>query len=196
MWEGLADLNSLTVFIAIGAVGLIFLLFTFFFGELFEGGDHHFETDVADHGPGLINLRTVSLFLTALGGIGALARLRGYGSALSSLAGFAGGIVLSAIVFFYTRFLFRQQASSLVSAVDLVGQRAEVIVGIPAGGAGQVRCLIGESWIEKIARTRDGSAVAHGSTVMIEEIAGEGVIVTPWRSIEEGRSLFEPPKSL
>jgi hypothetical protein len=51
--------------------------------------------------------------------------------------------VLSGIVLAFARFLYQQQATSEVRTADLVGQTARVIVAIPAGGVGQVRCRVG-----------------------------------------------------
>jgi hypothetical protein len=54
-----------------------------------------------------------------------------------------------------------------------------VTVGIPLHGAGQVRCLVGESIVDKIARSRTGNEIPNNAIVRIEEIVGESVIVSP-----------------
>ena len=41
-----------------------------------------------------------------------------------------------------------------------------------------VRCRVGEELIDKVARTRQGEAVPENTTVRIEEVLGETVIVT------------------
>jgi hypothetical protein len=56
---------------------------------------------------------------------------------------------------------------------------AEVSVSIPENGVGQVRCLVGESVIDKVARSSDGAAIAASSVVKIEDVVGESVIVSP-----------------
>lgn len=187
----LLDFSPLSVFLALGAIGFLFLLASFFFGDVLDAGDNHLGSghDIGHHGPGLFDLRNAGLFLTALGGLSALAQLRGYGAAVSAVVGLLGGVLLAGIVFFYARFLFRQQASSLISSSDLVGRLGEVIISIPEGGAGQVRCLIGESMVEKIARTRDGRALVSGAPILIEEVTGESVIVSKWPASEDTRSL-------
>jgi hypothetical protein len=192
MWEWLTTLSSLSVFLVIGAIGFIFLLISFLFSEVFEQFElgEDLEGDLGGGDPGVLSLRTVSIFLTALGGFGALANLQGYGAGMSALVGLVGGTILAGIVFYYARFLFRQQSSSVISSADLIGQRADVTVGIPAHGAGQVRCLIGESMVDKIARAGDGGAIPLGAKVIIDEVAGESVIVSPWRSLDGGHSLF------
>jgi hypothetical protein len=106
------------------------------------------------------------------------------------LFGLAGGITLAGVVYYFGRLLYSQQSSSLISSTELVGRKAEVIVSIPAGGSGQVRCLVGESMIEKIAHTRDGSAIPQHAMVLIDEVLGESVIVRTWSSFPEGSSLF------
>jgi hypothetical protein len=195
MWEWISNLSSLSVFIAVGSLGFLFLLFSFLFGEFFEEVD--FGED-ADHdlgaGPNVFSLRTLGIFITGLGGLGAIAELRGAGAVVSASIGLAGGVALAGVVYGFARYLYRQQSSSHVTADELVGCRAEVTVAIPAGGLGQARCLIGEMMVEKIARSRDGGAIPFNAAVRIEEVAGEMVIVSPWESFEAGRGLFSLPE--
>jgi hypothetical protein len=53
-----------------------------------------------------------------------------------------------------------------------------VIVAIPAGGLGQVRCRIGDELVDRIARSRSGEAIAENSPVRVEEVLGETVVVS------------------
>ncbi|HEY6402691.1 MAG TPA: hypothetical protein VI479_14840 [Blastocatellia bacterium] len=195
MWEWLSNLSSLSVFIAVGAMGFLFLLCSFLFGEFFEefNADHGADHDLGD-GPGVFSLRTLSIFITGLGGLGAIAALRGAGAAVSASVGLAGGAALAGAVYSFARYLYQQQSSSHVTAEELINRRAEVTVAIPAGGLGQVRCLVGETMVEKIARSRDGDAIPTGVAVRIDEVAGETAIVSPWESFERGRSLFSSPE--
>jgi hypothetical protein len=195
MWEWLSNLSSLSVFIAVGALGFLFLLFSFLFGEFFEEFDFDdgADQDIGD-GPSVFNLRTLSIFITGLGGLGAIAELRGAGAVVSVFIGLAGGVALAGAVYGFALYLYRQQSSSHITAEDLIGCRGELIVGIPAGGLGQARCLVGETMVEKIARSRDGGAIPTGAAVRIEEFAGEAVIVRPWESFEAGRGLFFSPE--
>jgi hypothetical protein len=52
-------------------------------------------------------------------------------------------------------------------------------VAIPENGLGQVRCSLGEGMVEKIARAQDGKAVPVNTSVRIESIVGETVLVRP-----------------
>ncbi len=197
MWETFSNASAFSLFLGIGALGFLFLLASFLLGEVshvFDSGhnlEHDLEHDLDhDDGPGFFNTRVISIFLTAFGGIGALMVSRGFGAVAGSIFGLAGGLVFGFAVYLFARFLYSQQASSLIDSSDLVGLRAKVIVDIPEGGSGQVRCIVGESMVEKIARSVDGSAIPHDSTVLVESISGESVVVSPWSADERSRGLF------
>jgi membrane protein implicated in regulation of membrane protease activity len=113
----------------------------------------------------------------AFGGFGAIGIHYQLSTLSASLLGVSGGVVFGSLIYGFGRFLYGQQASSETRTADLVGQTARVIVGIPAGGLGQVRCQIGEALVDKIARTQDGTAVPENSMVKIEEVLGETVVV-------------------
>jgi membrane protein implicated in regulation of membrane protease activity len=83
------------------------------------------------------------------------------------------------LIYAFARFLHNQQASTEVKSTDVVGQTARVIITIPAGGVGQIRCRVGEELIDKIARSKDGQAIAENAVVQVEESLGEVVIVRP-----------------
>jgi hypothetical protein len=64
-----------------------------------------------------------------------------------------------------------------VDAADLLGQNARVVVAIPAGGVGQIRCRVGEELVDKVAQSYDGAPIPENASVRIAEILGETVIV-------------------
>jgi membrane protein implicated in regulation of membrane protease activity len=171
------QLNAFTVFLAIAAVGFLFLLVSLFFGEIFEHFDGGLDHDVDHGGPGFFSTRIISVFITAFGGFGAIATDQGLGPLPASGIGAASGFVLAAPVYFLARFLYDQQATSESRSQDIVGRVARVVVAIPAGGVGQVRCTIGEELIDKIARGRGPEAIAENTSVVVEEIVGETVVV-------------------
>lgn len=182
MWEILSQISAITIFLGIAGVGFLFLLVSLIFGELFDlfgDFDHDWDHDLGHGGPGFFSSRVLSVFVTAFGGIGAVAVSRGYTVFASSLIGFVGGVLLATPVYIFARFLFSQQASSLVQVSDLIGRTAQVTVAIPAGNVGQIRCLLGDAVIEKTARSRDGSAIPFNTLVRVEELIGESVIVSP-----------------
>ena len=171
----LPPLSAFTVFLAICAVGFLFLVLALVFGGLFDffETDHDFEVG----GPGFFSSRVMAVFVTAFGGFGAVATYYGLGPVPASLVGFGSGIVFGGAIYALARALYNQQASTEVRAGDLVGAIGRVVIGIPPGGVGQIRVRLGEELMDKIARTRDGMAIAENTSVQIEEVLGETVIV-------------------
>lgn len=181
MWELFSQASSIGVFLAIAAVGFLILLLSLIFGEIFDlfgDFDHDWNHDLSHGGPGFLSSRVISVFITAFGGTGAIAASRGYPVLTSSILGLVIGVLLATPVYFFARFLYSQQSSSLVQVSDLVGRTAEVTVGIPEGNLGRIRCLLGESVVEKTARSRDGLPIALNSLVRVEEVVGESVVVS------------------
>jgi membrane protein implicated in regulation of membrane protease activity len=172
----LPPLSAFTVFLAIAAVGFLFLVIALIFGEIFDFFDHDADVDVG--GPGIFSSRVVAVFITAFGGFGAIATRYGVDPLIASLVGVASGFFFGGLILMFARFLYNQQATSEVRTTDLVGQSGRVIVAIPANGVGQIRCRIGEELVDKVAQSRDGSAIAEHATVRVETVLGETVVVT------------------
>jgi len=170
-------ITAFSVFLAIAAVGFLFLLVALIFGEVFDHLDGGFDADLAHGGPGVFSGRVMAVFITAFGGFGAVATYYGLSPVPASGVGFASGLVFGGAIYMFARFLFGQQASSDVGSHDLVGQIARVVVAIPAGGVGQIRCRLGEELVDKIARSRSGDSIGENASVQVEEVLGETVIV-------------------
>jgi membrane protein implicated in regulation of membrane protease activity len=158
-------------------VGFLFLVISLVFGEIFDHLGGGLDHDMDHGGPGFFSTRVMSVFVTAFGGLGAIATHYGLGPLPASFVGFVGGVGLATPIYFFARFLFGQQATSEIRTQDLVGQVGRVVVAIPAGGVGQVRCRIGVELIDRIARARDAIAIPENDTVVIEEIVGETIVV-------------------
>jgi membrane protein implicated in regulation of membrane protease activity len=173
----LTSLSAFSVFLAIAGLGLAFLVISLVFGEIFDFFDASLDHDLGHGGPGFFSSRVISVFITAFGGFGAIASHYGLTPFPASGVGFASGIVFGGLVYAFARFLYGQQASSEVRALELVGQPARVVVTIPAGGVGQVRCRLGEELIDKIARATDGQSIPEHASVRVEEVLGEVVVV-------------------
>ena len=186
--------NTLTVFLGAAAIGFVFLLVSFLFGDIFErlGLDIDLGVGGGAHDLGWFDSRVLSMFVTAFGGFGAMATLLGLGVVASSALGLAGGMALGGAVLFFGRLLYQQQASSSVSAHHLIGRIAKVTVTIQAGSVGQISCLIGEERVEKLARSRNDNEIKAGVMVIIEEVTDGAVIVS---ADEEITRLFIPANS-
>ncbi len=170
-------ISAFTTFIAIAVFGFVFVVGSSIFGDLFEHGDLDHDVDGHGGGPSLLSTRILSVFVTAFGGFGAIGSYLNYGLGVSTAMAFGGGVVFGGIIFFFASFLYGQQASSHVRIGDLVGNTAEVTVAIPAKGLGQIRCTIGDSVVEKVARSKDGGGIPANTLVKVEEIVGETVLV-------------------
>jgi hypothetical protein len=174
------SLSAFAIFLAIAAVGFLFLNISMLFGEIFGHGDigaHGGDVHGDAHGVGFLNLRVLSVFVTAFGGFGAIGVHLGYRTEISTAIGLVGGFVFGGVIYLFASFLYGQQASSGVGVGELVGRTGQISVAIPAGGLGQVRCALGESVVEKLARTVDGGAIPANTSVKIESIVGETVLV-------------------
>lgn len=180
MPEFLPNLSPLVVFLAISAIGFVFLLISLVVGDIFDSFGFDTGLDGGANGHGFLDSRVLSVFVTSFGGFGAIGIQMGLGIVASSLMGLAGGLVLGGLVSLFGRFLYKQEASSSVSTSQMIGRTAQVTVSIAPGSLGQVSCRIGEERIEKLARAKDNQEIKAGSIVRVEEVAGDSVIVTPY----------------
>ena len=171
----LPELSAFTVFLAICAAGFLFLMVALIFGGLFDffEADHDFDAG----GPGFFSTRVMAVFVTTFGGAGAVATYYGLSPMPASLVGFATGLVFGGAIYALARVLYQQQATTEVRSGDLVGAVGRVVIAIPPGGVGQIRVRLGEELMDKIARTRDGAAIAENTAVKVDEVLGETVIV-------------------
>lgn len=179
MPDFLTQLSAFTVFLAIAAFGFIFLLVSLVFGEVFDHFGGGFEHDIDHGGPSFLSPRILSVFITAFGGTGAVATHYGLNTVGASGAGFVSGVCFASIIYAFARFLYGQQASTTVQNTDFTGRPGRVVVSIPANGVGQVRCVIGEEMIDKMARSKSGEALPENTVVLVDQVLGEIVIVKP-----------------
>jgi membrane protein implicated in regulation of membrane protease activity len=170
------------IYAAIGAFGLLFLLLMLFLGDL--GGDHDVHIETAGHeaaahfgGPSIFSARVMASFLTAFGGGGVVARYFNFSHPASSGIGVASGVVLAGLVYQFAKVLYSQQATSEVVMSALVGRTAEVTVGIPTGGVGQVTLSFKGERTSQIARSADGKAIGIGTEVTITDMRGDSLVV-------------------
>jgi membrane protein implicated in regulation of membrane protease activity len=173
------------IYAAIGAFGFLFLLAMLFVGEVF-GGDHEIHVgDVgADHGdfgheggPSIFSARIMASFLTAFGVGGVVARYYDLPHPAAAGCGVVTGVVMSGLVYQFAKILYSQQASSEVRMTGLIGKTAEVTVGIPRGGMGQVTLEYGGERTTQIARSKDDGAIAPGTAVVVTALLGDSIIV-------------------
>jgi len=170
-------ISAFVTFLAIAAFGFVFLVASSILGDLLEHGDFGHDMDGHEAGPSILSSRVLSVFVTAFGSFGAIGIHLGYGVGPSTAMGFGGGLVFATLIYLFAWFLYSQQASSHVRVGDLVGCTAEVSVAIPKGGLGQIRCTLGDTVLEKIARSKDNEAIPANTLVKVVAIIGEIVLV-------------------
>lgn len=71
----------------------------------------------------------------------------------------------------------------------LVGRTAQVMIGIPQGGMGQVTLEYGGERTTQIARSKDGSAIPPGTAVVVTALQGDSIIVERASAQAPGGSL-------
>lgn len=175
--DWLPQFSQFSVFLAISSVGFILLLVALFFGELFEHFEFSADHDLGHGGPGFFSTRILSVFVTAFGGFGAVGTHYGFGVLGASGVGFLSGLFFACLIWAFAGFLYKQQASSDVRVEEIVGRTGRVVIAIPAGGVGQVRCPLGEQMVDKIARSADGGAIAENAAVTVVQVLGDTVVV-------------------
>jgi membrane protein implicated in regulation of membrane protease activity len=177
------------VYAAIGAFGLLFLLVMLFVGEL--GADHDIDHGI-DHdsdfagGPSFFSARIMAAFITAFGVGGVVARYYQLSHPAASGVGVVSGFVMAGLVYQFARILYSQQASSEIRMAGLVGRTAEVTIGIPENGVGQVTLTAAGELTTHIARSVNGEAIPPGAEVVVKGMRGDSLVVARARVSEKG----------
>jgi len=172
----LANTSLFVTFLAIAVVGFIFVIASSVPGGwLGHGGPgHHADRGAA---PSILSRRILSVFMTAFGSFGAIGiRLR-YGLGVSVAMGLGAGVLFAGVIYVFAGFLYAQPASRHAVVGNLVGNTAQVSVGIPLGGVGQVRCAMGDTVVEKVARAAGNEAIPVNTLVKITTVVGDVVLV-------------------
>lgn len=141
------------------------------------GLDSH-AGDVAALSP--ISPTTISMFITSFGAVGYLALVyMGLTDwflhlPLATAAGFA----MAGLIFWVLYKIFQVTVSSSEAKVSaLPGTTAEVIVGIPQDGLGEIAYTARGTRYNSAARSRDGRAIKQFSSVVIARVVGGTCIV-------------------
>lgn len=164
--------------------GLLFSMFTVFFGHFFGGGGHvagsagHVEAggDSSDApGMSVFSPTVLASFVTAFGGFGLIfsefpATRPAIISAPLSLG---GGVLVAGAIYFFFGMLFRHtQGSSESRVAELVNTQATVITPISPNGVGEIAYVVGGTRYTAPARAEDGFFIGNGQTVVIARVVG------------------------
>jgi membrane protein implicated in regulation of membrane protease activity len=117
---------------------------------------------------------TITMFVTAFGGVGLIAtRTLALPVLISLPMALASGLLLAAMTFFAFAKLFQAtEGSSEPRVSELVGLEAEVITPIPSQGLGEIAYVARGSRFTAPARSEDGKPHSAHSTVLIERVVG------------------------
>ena len=174
------------VYIMIFGFGVVYALITGamgWLGDVAGGGDVHVDAsghlDAGHAHP--ISGTVIASFLTGFGGGGILAHyLARFTLVPGLLAATLGGLSLGAAAFAVLELLFRHtEAGSEFNWSEAVGCDAEVITSIPAGGTGEVACVVRDHREAMPARAVDDAAIARGRAVVVERVMGNTLLVRP-----------------
>lgn len=142
--------------------------------------------DGATHGPhghgnalaGVLSIQSCAAFAMGFG-LGGLGALRGsnWGVGISIVVGVASGLVFVAVLGFLFRQATRLNVSGNIGIGALVGREADVVVGIPAQGAGrgEIRAVIGDRE-RRCAATSAGAAIATRARVVVVRVNGDNSV--------------------
>jgi membrane-bound ClpP family serine protease len=88
------------------------------------------------------------------------------------------GLVLAGAAFAVMNTIFKHtQGGSEFSLDEIVGRVGEVITPIPAGGTGEVACIVKGQREVGAARSADGSPIKRGEVVVVEKAVGPTLYV-------------------
>ena len=145
-----------------------------FGGDVDVGADAGF--DMAHDGPGPVGLKTILAFTAGWGWGGLIGLDLGWGL-LSLPFGMIVGLALAAVIFYFMRFLYAQEATSTVGVAHMIGQEGVVLTTIPSGGTGEIRLNVRGTSLKCLARSDSEEAIPAGATIsVVEEVGGTLVI--------------------
>ena len=166
------------IYIALLTLGIVYALFAAIFGWFADhdfGGIHADASGHLDAGqPHPISGTIVATFITGFGAGGTVAHYHlDWELFPGLLTASLSGIFLAGAAFLALEFLFsRTQAGSEFSTGEAVGRIAEVITPIAPEGLGEIAYTMKGQRERSSARSADGTAIARGSSVVIEKFVG------------------------
>jgi membrane protein implicated in regulation of membrane protease activity len=147
----------------------------------------HGGTTGADGGgaPSAFNTITISNFLASFGAIGLIDRIGFQASpAVSILITTPISLAFAYSIFwFFYRFLFSQQGSSIASYSEIQGLTAEVITPVPADGYGEIAYVMRNSRMTSPAKSINKKTIGKGELVQIVSMGGNTAFVKIYEEV-------------
>ena len=149
----------------------------FFIAQLLFGGH---DVDDGDHAEArLFSLRSLLVAATFFGIGGKLAGSVGASPAAILVTAILCGVLAALLTCLLVRFIYRQQASSLLKDRDFIGATGVVHVAIETGGIGEVVVELKGQRKYLPARSADGQAIAVKTPVeIVDNISGYLIVET------------------
>lgn len=126
----------MTVFLALGIIGLVVLALSLVAGDMLDGMFDALEGDI-------VSTAVIGGFLSAFGFGGAAANGADLPTPAALAIGAGAGLVVGWFAWWLTRLVKDGPSDGTVSIQHSVGQVAQVITDIPADGYGVVRVVVG-----------------------------------------------------
>lgn len=164
----------MTFFIICGGIGLLFTLFSMFSGHDGDiSADHEVGGDHDSEGVSIFSFRSIVVFLTGFGAVGAIATYYGCSMMVSSILGILSGVVLAFVAWRLMVIIMKQQASSTINYNTLVNKTGVVTTTISVNGMGEV--MVEASGQRKYCPARSDQQVQipeHSSVKIVSVSAG------------------------
>lgn len=169
----------MSVFLIIGAIGLVILLVSLLFGEAIEG-----VLDLDFLGGDLFSTASIAAFLGAFGfgGVIALSLLDSIGWATA--VGLVAGALATWGAAALTRWLKSGENEAVLRSESLVGATGRVITDIPAGSYGEILVRVAGRNLKRSAKAE--LPIPSGTEVWVSGILSPTAVqVTPARALPE-----------
>lgn len=151
----------MTVFLALGALGVVLLLVALVLGDVLDGALEGLSA-------GFFSTEALAAFLGALGFGGAIALEVTGSTSLAVVIGLVLGVVLGAAAARASRFLHGTGETDTVRTADMVEKIGRVVSDIPEGGFGTVSISVAGHLTRLNARS--SVAVPAGTEVSVTQV--------------------------
>jgi len=137
-------------------------------------------------GPSPFNSLVISSFITVFGAVGLICDGGlSMGWFLSTAIALVTAAAVGAIVFFLVvRVLHGSQSDSSYSLGQIAGVRGKVITAVPAGGLGEVACVVNGTRCSYPASSAEGLPIRQGREVLVVKMERNVAIVSPLMEVD------------
>lgn len=166
------------VFGGLMLVGVLYFVYSIFFGDVGEGGLEVASLDDV----GEIGCSVIAAFLAGFGAVGLLGVWSGWGLLVTLGVAAVFGLVIGRVIMWVLRLIARQQSTDVTNVQNLIGSSARVTIDIPAGKVGEA--IIEEGYVAKYPIREVGDhALQRGDHVEVVDVQNGMLHVKKKRSL-------------